>query len=263
MMKITDCSIVEKTACSFALDASNERTQIVSVLDGTLNVGGRDMTPGHGIQVRKNKNMEINVDVYVKYACFCVENLNINTEDAFLSQNSLQIEALADLVCSVKNTDPNNETFFSSAAQMLISLLGENISLFSCSNSCVDIAKRYIDENYRRPIKVEDIAEYANADRKYLRNLFVKYLGVSTKEYLMNVRMDKAKELLASEEISIADVAASVGYADALAFSKIFKTHVGVSPVEFRSGEEYRPKRPAEKKIEAQTKKEDIKYFLL
>ena len=95
-------------------------------------------------------------------------------------------------------------------------------------------AKAYIQSNYHKPIRVETIARLLHIDRKYLRNLFVRYTGTSTKDYLTRVRMTRAKELLRSTEESIGMIAASVGYEDALAFSKVFKQHTGVSPNAYR-----------------------------
>ena len=81
--------------------------------------------------------------------------------------------------------------------------------------------------------KIEDIAAALYIDRQYLRNLFSKYTGMSTKEYLDGYRMSRAKELLELRGVSISDVAASVGYLDPLAFSKAFKKHYGSSPGEY------------------------------
>ena len=94
----------------------------------------------------------------------------------------------------------------------------------------VNRAKTYISANYHRPLKVEEIAKSMHIDRQYLRNLFVKYTGMPTKAYLDSYRMARAAELLELKANSINMVAYSVGYSDALAFSKAFKKHYGISP---------------------------------
>ena len=95
-------------------------------------------------------------------------------------------------------------------------------------------AKEYIRANYHKPITVEEISDALHIDRKYLRNIFVKCCGISTKEYLIRLRVERAKELLCATDESVNMIASSVGYDDALGFSKIFKKTVGVSPKKYR-----------------------------
>ena len=96
-------------------------------------------------------------------------------------------------------------------------------------------AKSYIRSNYHRSLKVEDVAAMLHIDRKYLRNLFVQYTGESTQQYIIRVRMQHAKEYLKRTDAGISTIANSVGYDDAMAFSRMFKKYVGVSPTEFRN----------------------------
>jgi len=81
---------------------------------------------------------------------------------------------------------------------------------------------------------VEGLAEELRVDRRYLRNLFVRYRGVSTKEYLTRYRLSRACELLRHAPLSVGEIAAEVGYPDALTFSRLFKKHIGVSPAKYR-----------------------------
>ena len=94
-------------------------------------------------------------------------------------------------------------------------------------------AKEYIAANYHKKITVEQVAAAIYVNRQYLRNLFVKYTGMSTKAYLNNYRMSRAAKLLCLNEVSISMVALSVGYPDPLAFSKAFKKYYGISPTEY------------------------------
>ena len=58
--------------------------------------------------------------------------------------------------------------------------------------------------------------------------------GVSTKEYLTRYRLSRACELLRHAPLSVDEIAAEVGYPDALTFSRLFKKHIGVSPAKYR-----------------------------
>ncbi len=122
---------------------------------------------------------------------------------------------------------------------------GEALAKIMLALNCTEIdseekdyaqrAREYIDDNYNRGITVENVAEKVNIERKYLRTLFVKKYGISTMDYIMRKRLDRAKELLQKTDASIADIASSVGYDDALGFSRIFKKYVGFSPKEYRN----------------------------
>ena len=62
-------------------------------------------------------------------------------------------------------------------------------------------------------------------------------MGCSPQEYLVRLRIDKAKSLLERTDLSINDVANAVGYTDQMAFSKIFKQNCGLSPRSYREQE--------------------------
>lgn len=83
-------------------------------------------------------------------------------------------------------------------------------------------------------IRVEDVAKHIGVSRNYLDSLFKQKLGISPKEYLMNFRMEKASALLANTDNPVGVIAAEVGYADPMTFSKIFRRRFGMCPTEFR-----------------------------
>ena len=96
------------------------------------------------------------------------------------------------------------------------------------------LAKEYIALNFHKALKIEEMAKELYVDRKYLRNLFMHYLGISTKEYLTRYRIERAKEMLWHGNEKISTIAASVGYSDPLAFCRTFKQRVGTTPSEYR-----------------------------
>ena len=92
----------------------------------------------------------------------------------------------------------------------------------------------YIKENYAKDINTTSIAEHFNFTPAYLSKLFREYKSVTPSAYVLQIRIDKAKELLkSSSEYKIKDIAAYVGYEDPLYFSKVFKKATGMSPREF------------------------------
>lgn len=97
----------------------------------------------------------------------------------------------------------------------------------------VQYAVQFIHLNYSH-IRVNDIAKYIGINRSYLTTIFKNKLNVSPQEYLVSYRLNKGKQLLCTTDLSIQDIAASVGYDNPLTFSKMFKNAYGKSPRHFR-----------------------------
>ena len=102
------------------------------------------------------------------------------------------------------------------------------------SEKVVNEVKNYIDHNYHRKIKVEDIASGLFLSRGYVRNVFYKKTGMSPKAYLQSVRFDAAYNLLKNTNYTIAEILRSVGYDDQFNFSKLFRKKYGISPSDYR-----------------------------
>ena len=128
----------------------------------------------------------------------------------------------------------NNE-FMTSAARMILSLHKTPAQRdSSLAHKHVNDIKEYLDFNFYKKIRIEDLAKEFYLSRQYLRNLFDQYLNMSPKQYLQKVRMEKASELLVNTQYSVALVAYSIGYDDQLAFSKMFQSYYGLSPTQYR-----------------------------
>ena len=91
----------------------------------------------------------------------------------------------------------------------------------------------YIDANFMCKLRVSDIADMMNMNRKYLTRKFKEINGVSVKEYITAVRMSAAKKHLKSGK-NVNETALLVGFDDQFSFSKAFKAYFGVSPIKYR-----------------------------
>ena len=85
-------------------------------------------------------------------------------------------------------------------------------------------AMEYIAYHYREKIKINELADYIGVNRSYLTSSFKKAIGCSPQEYLVNLRMEKARDMLRNTGMQINAIAAAVGYQDQLAFSKILSS---------------------------------------
>ena len=97
----------------------------------------------------------------------------------------------------------------------------------------VQLAKDYIRNNYQFDITIEDIAKNANVTPNYLSFIFQKEEKLTTKRYLIKLRMEKAMELLKSGEYKVGEVSNKVGYPNQLHFSSEFKKYYGLSPLKY------------------------------
>ncbi len=98
----------------------------------------------------------------------------------------------------------------------------------------IRIAKQYIKENYMKPISLEEVSDYVGFNASYFSTVFKKETGINFLEYLSEVRMNEAKELLKNTKLNVSEICEKVGYSDVKYFTKFFKRIVGIKPNEYR-----------------------------
>lgn len=94
---------------------------------------------------------------------------------------------------------------------------------------------KYMEENYQEKISLDQIASNMYLSSYYISKLFKSETGDTPINYLISLRMKKARELLNNNPgCSIKEVASTVGYDDAYHFSKLFKKYFGLSPLHYK-----------------------------
>ena len=97
----------------------------------------------------------------------------------------------------------------------------------------------YVEEHYSEKISLDQIAENMYLSPFYISKIFKAETGETPIHSLIEIRMEKARELLLEEpSLSIQEVSARVGYEDAYHFSKLFKKKFGVAPSGMRKNEQ-------------------------
>lgn len=91
----------------------------------------------------------------------------------------------------------------------------------------------YMQENYPSA-KIDDLARYIGISRSYLSTIFKQKMLISPQEYLMGIRVTKAKELLEQTDYPIGWISAKIGYDNQMTFSKMFHRKAGLSPEQYR-----------------------------
>lgn len=95
-------------------------------------------------------------------------------------------------------------------------------------------AASFVAGHYGENISLQDAADAADISPSYLSHLFRQGLSVTFTDYLASVRIDAAKELLKSANMTVAEIADKVGYEDHNYFIRAFKKLVGMSPGQYR-----------------------------
>ena len=106
---------------------------------------------------------------------------------------------------------------------------GRTTSFMECEK-----VKDYIDENYGTKITLDDLADIAYISKGHLSHQFKIAVGEAPIRYLINKRIEVAKDLLINSDLSIADIAYKVGYDNQTYFSQFFDKEVGMSPTAYR-----------------------------
>jgi len=93
--------------------------------------------------------------------------------------------------------------------------------------------KRYIDTNFNKEINLDLLAHLQFTSKYHLIRVFKKYYGITPRQYLINKRIEKAKENLASGK-SVSDTCYTIGFESINSFSNLFKAKTGMPPSIYR-----------------------------
>jgi len=93
---------------------------------------------------------------------------------------------------------------------------------------------RYIYENCDKINSISELAQICHLSESRFSHLFSEIMGASPKNYLLRVRIETAKEMLANTDLSIGQISEAIGLHDQNYFSRIFKRFTNISPTEYR-----------------------------
>lgn len=157
--------------------------------------------------------------------------MNFNNDKAEI------LSYLNNLVREVENKDSNYELACKSILTLFIIYISRNAksNLFITTNpeklniECVKI-KNYIDSHYSENITLDILSSLSYVNKFHLVHSFTKQMGISPINYLINKRIEEAKNLLATTNHSIRDISSIVGFSNSSYFSQMFKKSTGTSP---------------------------------
>lgn len=101
----------------------------------------------------------------------------------------------------------------------------------------VTAAKKYIAEHLHEPLQLSEVAKKLYLSTAYFSRLFKGKTGMTFSDYLANCRVERARQLLSTTDLPIAEVSAAIGYQETNSFSRLFKTRTGQSPSDYRAAQ--------------------------
>ena len=119
---------------------------------------------------------------------------------------------------------------------MLLSFIDKNgIKITSYDYSpCVSAALLYINQNLSVRLTVSEIAENTFVSKSTLEKFFKKELRMSVHDYISNIVMSEASQLLSRTKLSVLEISEKLGFCDQFYFSKRFKNKFEMTPREYR-----------------------------
>ena len=157
----------------------------------------------------------------------------------------------ADILCDTVISLPidNSKSYMKDFNRLQsLSLFGENrtemMSIFyhmlhrlsSQNSSCQVIlpAIKYLEINYQNPnLTNKKLAEQCKLSEVYFRRVFTNYYNMSPKQFLIDIRINKAKQLLSEGAMKINVIASNCGFSNQYHFCRIFKEKTGLTPTEY------------------------------
>jgi AraC family transcriptional regulator of arabinose operon len=135
------------------------------------------------------------------------------------------------------------KNFYKNFSSLLFSQLLLQIGRFTCEQSSgrniipseeIRIAINYFREHYQENINIEEYIKSQNLSISSFFRKFKSYTGLTPLQYLLEIRLSNAQNLLQTTNYSINEIALLTGYDNALYFSRLFHKHIGMSPKEYR-----------------------------
>ncbi|OWA33366.1 DNA-binding response regulator [Saccharibacillus sp. O16] len=104
----------------------------------------------------------------------------------------------------------------------------------SGGEQAVEVALQYIKARYGAELSLEKVASIVYLNPAYFSQLFKQKTGQGFKDYITQIRLDRAMEMLGESELKVGDIAERVGYPDVRHFSQVFRKRIGCTPSEYR-----------------------------
>ncbi len=209
----------------------------------TYNVGGRTLTADPNNIVFLAKGDEYSIEVEKKGACVVIE-FDISDETQVITSGEYFFNNARDIFATAKNIlhywGLKGPAFGAKCLSELYSIITQISTLDAYANTLagkygiIHKSVKFIETNYAKSeLYTPELAQMSGIGETYYRNIFISVFGMPPAKYIQQYRIEKSKELLVSTDLTIDEIAVSVGIANASYFCKVFKNFCGMTPLEF------------------------------
>lgn len=177
-----------------------------------------------------------------KFVKFYVEgklaNMLKSAPKYFRVYRSYEALALLDEIIMLSTSSESDELLLQGKLLTYISLILEEADSAQKASSykrrIVMQSQSYIKEHFCEQIKLSDIARDVNLSPNYFHSLFTEVCGMTPHDYLVEHRINIAKNLLITADLSLSDIAERCGFKNQQYLTSVFKSKIGLSPTHFK-----------------------------
>jgi AraC-like DNA-binding protein len=238
-----------------------EYSRLCTIIDGSKHIslnGGANFTygPGQFVLLPPSSTVQMKIDVPTKALVFELNqelvkkvtekiSINLNADYNLLSESRFFYSNLNDELGTCLNKlagiaafgDKNKEFLLDLYAQELIYYLVKIKGVQQVINLELDNplykAIQYIQSHIKEPISISQLAYDLNMSEGNFSNSFKKLMNLTPREYITNLKLIKAKEMLQTQNVT--EVAYNLGYDNISHFIAIFKSKYGITPKQYKS----------------------------
>lgn len=240
---------------------SYEYSRLCTIIEGCKHVTvdkGKEFTykPGQFILLPPHSNIHMDIDVPTKALVFELNDkllktvtgkisIDMDADYDSLSQNRFFLgniqeklgQCLNQITEICTSSDKNKKFLLDLHAQelmyYLIQIKGVQQIINMEHDNPIHKSIKFIQENYRQPISVSQLAYDVNMSETNFCNSFKKVMGITPKEYITNLKLTQAKDLLKNQNVT--EVAFDLGYDNISHFIALFKNKYGITPKQYKS----------------------------
>lgn len=165
--------------------------------------------------------------------------LNVANPCLYIGFNDDILNLYNSIIDSIRDEKPGYQPMVSGAVMYLLgichSIMRQNSGVTKEDEVVVDKARLLFRTNISNAYSPEQAAEDLNVGYSWFRKLFKNYTGLSPGQYYIQLKLERAKELLRKDDTPIKNISFELNFQSSFYFSKIFKEKVGLNPTEFRN----------------------------
>jgi AraC-like DNA-binding protein len=164
--------------------------------------------------------------------------INLNTPCIYIGFNESIFEIYTSIIENTKAEKPGYQPLISGGVLHLLgichAIVRQNASGTKEEENIINRSRLLFRSNISNAFSAEQAAEELNVGYSWFRKLFKNYTGLSPGQYYLQLKIDKARDLLSNSNMPIKEISIELNFQSNFYFSKIFKEKTGLKPTEYR-----------------------------